>query len=136
MTKVTIEHPTMTLATLQVLTAEPDPTDATALVLDNHVDPHTVALDGVTCIKLHFPKFTDGRAYSQAFVLRRRGFRGDLRASGDVLVDQLLQMQRSGFSSAVLRADQDASLAARLLGQFSGFYQGDAVQRAPQFQAA
>ena len=64
-------------------------------------------LVGVQLVVLNFPKFTDGRAYSQAFVLRRRGFDGDLRATGDVLVDQLLPMQRSGFSSAVLRADQD-----------------------------
>ena len=106
------------------------------LTLDNSADAHSVALEGVQCIALHFPKFTDGRAYSQAFVLRRRGFQGDIRATGDVLVDQLLQMQRSGFTSAVLRADQDASLAARLLTQFDGFYQGDARQRNPHFQAA
>ena len=56
-------------------------------------------------IELHFPKFTDGRAFSQAFLLRRRlGFKGDIRATGDVLIDQLVQMQRTGFSSAVLQA--------------------------------
>ena len=63
------------------------------------------ALQGVTCIELNFPKFTDGRAYSQAVLLRRRlGFTGELRATGDVLIDQLLLMQRSGFTSAVLAA--------------------------------
>ena len=121
---------------IQVLTAEAVQSTAHTLVLDNTADAHTVSLDLVQRIQLHFPKFTDGRAYSQAFVLRRRGFQGDIQATGDVLVDQLLQMQRSGFSSAVLRADQDASLAARLLQQFGGFYQGDAVQRTPAFQAA
>ena len=126
----------MTAPTLEVLTAEQDTTHAHTLVLENHIDAHTVSLDAVSCVKLHFPKFTDGRAYSQAFVLRRRGFRGDIRATGDVLVDQLLPLQRSGFSSAVLRADQDPALAARLLTQFKGFYQGDAVQRTPLFQAA
>ena len=125
-------------SSIQVLTAEQAArsSDAGVLTLENNADAHSVALEGVTCIALHFPKFTDGRAYSQAFVLRRRGFVGDLRATGDVLVDQLLQMQRSGFTSAVLRADQDAALAQRLLSQFKGFYQGDAVQRTPSFQAA
>ncbi|MEY4363403.1 MAG: hypothetical protein RLZZ24_755 [Pseudomonadota bacterium] len=113
-----------------------DREDAHALALDNSVDAQSVSLDGVNCIKLHFPKFTDGRAYSQAFVLRRRGFKGDIRATGDVLVDQLLQMQRSGFTSAVLRADQDGTLAQGLLQQFAGFYQGDARDRAPHFHTA
>ena len=109
---------------------------AKVLHLTNDADPLTLSLQGVERIELSFPKFTDGRAYSQAFVLRRRGFAGDLRATGDVLVDQLLQMQRTGFTSAVLRADQDPAHAQRLLAQFAGFYQGDAQQRAPAFQAA
>ena len=113
------------------------PTDETAgLVLANDADAHSVPLDGVTRIDLNFPKFTDGRAFSQAFVLRRRGYKGDIRAHGDVLIDQLLQMQRSGFSSAVLRADQDAAHGQRLLGHYKGFYQGDAVHAAPHFSNA
>ena len=120
--------------TIHVLTQ--DDASADALTLDNTADAHTLDFAGVRCIRLHFPKFTDGRAYSQAFVLRRRGFEGDLRATGDVLVDQLLPMQRSGFSSAVLRADQDPQHGARLLRQFARFYQGDAVQRQPSFQTA
>jgi hypothetical protein len=84
-----------------------------------------------------FPKFSDGRAFSQAFLLRRRlGFTGEIRATGDVLVDQVLQMQRSGFDSAVLRADQDAGVARRQLQRFDGFYQGDAVVVAPRFASA
>ena len=72
------------------------------------------ALQGVTCIELNFPKFTDGRAYSQAVLLRRRlGFTGELRATGDVLIDQLLLMQRSGFTSAVLAAGVNAEAAPR-----------------------
>lgn len=126
----------MTSPTIELLSAEQDHAQPDTLVLDNSADAQTASLEAVTCVKLHFPKFTDGRAYSQAFVLRRRGFQGDIRATGDVLVDQLLQMQRSGFTSAVLRADQDALLAARLLTQFDGFYQGDARQRNPHFQAA
>ncbi|MBB1073689.1 DUF934 domain-containing protein [Rhodoferax sp. 4810] len=107
------------------------------LQISNNIDPTTVLLAGVRRIELAFPKFTDGRAYSQAFLLRRRlGFTGDLRATGDVLVDQLQQMQRCGFSSAVLRADQDLATAQRQLERFDGFYQGDARQVQPPFATA
>ena len=109
-------------------------TGQNVLQLTNDVDPSTLTLDGVDRIDLQFPKFTDGRAYSQAFLLRRRlGFQGELRATGDVLIDQLVQMQRSGFDSAVLRADQDASAAERQFSRFAGFYQGDARTIAPLF---
>ena len=104
------------------------------LHLANDADPLTLSLVGVERIELSFPKFTDGRAYSQAFMLRRRcGFQGDLRATGDVLIDQLAQMQRSGFSSAVLRADQDIAKGRELLSHFSAFYQGDVTQPQPLF---
>lgn len=107
------------------------------LKLANDADPRALDLAGVSTIELHFPKFTDGRAFSQAFLLRRRlGFTGTIRATGDVLVDQLLQMQRSGFTEAVLRADQDLAVGERLLAQFSGFYQGDAVTIQPLFAKA
>jgi uncharacterized protein (DUF934 family) len=87
-------------------------------------------------IELNFPKFTDGRAFSQAALLRRLGYGGDIRAVGDVLVDQVQQMQRCGFSSAVLRADQNPAAAKRLAALFAGFYQGDAVQAKPLFARA
>jgi uncharacterized protein (DUF934 family) len=64
---------------------------------------------------------------------RRHGFSGDIRACGDVRVDQLQQMARSGFSSAVLANAQDLSLGRQLLGHFHGFYQGDAVHGQPHF---
>ncbi len=110
------------------------PAGLPVVTLANDADPSTLALDGITRIELNFPKFTDGRAFSQAYLLRRRlSFTGDIRATGDVLVDQLLQMQRSGFSSAVLRADQNLAHAQRQLTHFAGFYQGDAAQPQPQF---
>ena len=105
-----------------------------ALGIGNDADPRTLVLDGVQRVDLHFPKFSDGRAFSQAFLLRRRlGFRGEIRATGDVLVDQLVQMQRTGFDSAVLRADQDLAVAQRQFDRYSAFYQGDAVATAPHF---
>ena len=88
----------------------------------------------VTRIDLHFPKFTDGRAYSQAFLLRRRlGFTGEIRATGDVLIDQLVQMERTGFDVAVLREDQNVDFAQRQFDRYRGFYQGDAVTVKPVF---
>jgi uncharacterized protein (DUF934 family) len=103
------------------------------LNLDNDADAHTADIAGMESITLHFPKFSDGRAFSQAVILRRRGFTGDIRAIGDVLIDQLTQMQRCGFSSAVLRADQDAAHGQRLMQHYSGFYQGDVRPSAPRF---
>ncbi|WP_341915551.1 DUF934 domain-containing protein [Polaromonas sp. YR568] len=115
--------------------------NTSVLVLANDADPLQAPLEGVTRIDLHFPKFTDGRAFSQAFLLRRRrGFEGEIRATGDVLADQLAQMERSGFDVAVLRADQDLATAQRVLASYPGYgvgrYQGDAVHVAPHFAEA
>ena len=123
----------LTLITSSVLPAAD--AQASTLALANDTDAQAVALDGLSQIVLNFPKFSDGRAFSQAYVLRRRGFAGDIQAQGDVLIDQLLQMQRSGFSSAVLRADQDSAHGQKLLGHYSSFYQGDAIG-APRFLQA
>lgn len=108
------------------------------LKIANSDDPRDVSLTGVDSIELDFPKFTDGRAFSQAFLLSRRlGFKGEIVATGDVLIDQLAQMQRSGFTSAVLRQDQPLDLAERVLAEYPGFdvgaYQGDAVKINPHF---
>ncbi len=128
------------LATIRLISAADHAqqgTSGTVLGLANDADPRTISLDGTTRIDLHFPKFTDGRAYSQAFMLRRRlRFGGEIRATGDVLVDQVVQMQRSGFDSAVLRDDQDASFVQRQFDRFPVFYQGDAVTTAPRFDRA
>jgi uncharacterized protein (DUF934 family) len=92
------------------------------------------ALQGVDRVELHFPKFTDGRAFSQAVLLRRRhGFAGDIRATGDVLVDQLVQMARSGFTSAVLAEGQRLDAAEAQFARYRDFYQGDALQPRPLF---
>jgi uncharacterized protein (DUF934 family) len=104
------------------------------LRLANDADVKEVSLEGVDRVELHFPKFTDGRAYSQAYLLRRRRkFEGDIRATGDVLVDQLVQMERTGFSSAVLKEGKDPADAERQFDRFDAFYQGDVVVRQPLF---
>ena len=105
-----------------------------ALELPNDADPMAADLTGITRIDLHFPKFTDGRAYSQARLLRqRRQFTGEIRATGDVLIDQLVHMARCGFDVAVLKDGVDAADAQRQFERFSGFYQGDAVETQPHF---
>ena len=104
------------------------------LVLANDVDALTASLEGVARIELAFPKFTDGRAFTQARLLRqRRGFTGDIRATGDVGIDQLVQMHRSGFSSAVLNEGKDPADAVRQFERYAEFYQGDAVVTQPHF---
>ena len=112
-----------------------------SIKIANSDDPRDVSLAGVESIELHFPKFTDGRAFSQAFLLSRRlGFTGEIVATGDVLIDQLAQMQRSGFTTAVLRDDQPLDVAQRVLADYPGFdvgaYQGDAVHVSPHFVGA
>lgn len=123
--------------TLQLFRADafvPTETQAQRLSIANDADPREADLSGIAVIELHFPKFSDGRAFSQAFLLRRRlGFSGQIRATGDVLIDQLVQMQRSGFSQAVLRADQNLAHGQALLAHYPAFYQGDAVRTAPHF---
>ena len=109
---------------------------AGVLQLANDVDPLTVSLEGVSRIELNFPKFTDGRAYSQAYLLRRRRkFQGEIRATGDVLIDQLVRMQRSGFSSAVLKDGKDPQDAVRQFERFAQYYQGDVAHK-PHFAGA
>ncbi len=128
---------TPNLRALELLKADhfaPPESDAHRLVLANDADPRDASLDGITTVELQFPAFSDGRAFSQAFLLRRRlGFTGQIRATGDVLIDQLVQMQRSGFTQAVLRADQDLARGQALLAHYPAFYQGDAVTPAPLF---
>lgn len=75
-------------------------------------------------IALSFPKFGDGRAFSQARLLRlRHGFKGELRAVGDVFKDQLLFMARCGFDSFELKDGHDAKEALRAFDEFSVAYQ-------------
>ena len=125
---------------MKIIAASAGPACATGpkvLELANDADPLDADLDGVTRVDLHFPKFTDGRAYSQARLLRqRRQYTGEIRATGDVLIDQLVHMARCGFDVAVLKGGVDAADAQRQFDRFEGFYQGDAVQPEPHFAKA
>ncbi|HEY7761199.1 MAG TPA: DUF934 domain-containing protein [Burkholderiales bacterium] len=85
-------------------------------------------------IAVHFPVFSDGRGYSTARLLRERhGFRGELRAIGDVLRDQLFELTRCGFDAFELRPDQDAAQALKALDDFTEVYQA-ATDRGPLFE--
>jgi uncharacterized protein (DUF934 family) len=121
--------------TMALLLADRVPADdLKVLQIPNDADPLDFDLDGVQRIELHFPKHTDGRAFSQAQLLRRRAkFSGDIRATGAVLVDWLVHMQRSGFSSAVLRAGQSFESAQRQFDRYPEFYQGDMQDLRPRF---
>lgn len=107
------------------------------LELPNDADPMALDLAGVTRIDLHFPKFSDGRAFSQARLLRGRlKFAGEIRATGDVLIDQLVQMARCGFDVAVLREGVDIADAQRQFDRYQAFYQGDVTHPLPHFRSA
>jgi len=109
------------------------------LAIPNDVDIEDLEADlkKFDLISLDFPKWVDGRAYSQARLLRSRyRFEGEIRATGDVLVDMLPLLKRTGFDSLILRHDQDRAAAERALGFFGVFYQGDVVDHQPHFAKA
>jgi len=111
-----------------------------AVTLANDADPIDLLprLHKLTLIALQFPKWTDGRAYSQARLLRARyRYRGELRATGEVLADMLPLLERTGFDAVQLAAGQDQAAAERALQFFdSGHYQGDVRQPRPLFARA
>jgi uncharacterized protein (DUF934 family) len=91
-------------------------------------DPRDLAddLDRLSLIEVSFPKYADGRGYSQAQLLRRRlGYTGELRAVGDVLRDQALLMVRSGFDALAL-ANTDIKGFEAALAEYQNVYQSDA----------
>lgn len=106
------------------------------LKLANDADVEALAseLSRFALVALHFPKWVDGRAYSQARLLRSRyRFAGEVRATGDVVVDMLPLLQRTGFDAVVLRPDQSLDAAQRALDFFRGHYQGDTRDNRPLF---
>ena len=107
------------------------------VLLPNTTDVEEIAADlpRIALVALEFPKWVDGRAYSQAHVLRARlRYAGQVRATGDVLVDMLPLLQRSGFDAVVLKEGQRQASAERALGFFpAGHYQGDVIEPKPLF---
>ena len=107
------------------------------ITVANDVDVEDLAddLPRFALVALQFPKWVDGGAYSQARLLRSRyRYRGEVRATGEVLVDMLPLLARTGFDAVVLRGDRDT--AERALRFFAGHYQGDTLQPQPLFARA
>lgn len=100
-------------------------------------DPDLLAVDAGTLplIAIDFPKFVDGRGYSTARLLRdQHDFRGELRAIGDVLRDQLYYLRQCGFDAFAMKSDRDIAQALASLDDFSDTYQSTALQPSPLFR--
>lgn len=107
------------------------------VVLEGSDDPAKLLphLAQIERIAIRIPRFTDGRGYSLARLLRSRyAFRGQLRAIGDIQCDQLGYLHRVGFDSFLLRDDQDLSAAQAAFRAFSVAYQASADQALPLFR--
>jgi uncharacterized protein (DUF934 family) len=105
--------------------------------LASHEGPEAIAADlaHFSVVAIDFPKFTDGRGYSSARLLRERyAFQGELRAIGDVLQDQLFYMKRCGIDAYALRKDKDITAALESLAVFSESYQSAVDQPLPLFR--
>ena len=102
------------------------------VILPNNRDPDDLEpyLEKLALIALVFPTFRDGRAYSQARLLRERyGFDGELRATGQVLRDQFVFMIRAGFDAFEVKKDSDALAFEETVKRYSVFYQPTADGR-------
>ena len=88
-------------------------------------------LDRLSLIEVNFPTYGDGRGYSSARVLREHGFTGELRAVGDVLLDQLSHMRRCGFDSFAPDAAIDPAAAERAFATWPDVYQKTVDGRVP-----
>lgn len=100
-------------------------------------DPAALAadIDRLPVIAVQFPAFTDGRGYSTARLLRERhGYRGELRAFGDVQRDQLFYLSQVGFNAFVLREGQDPQAALAAFADFSDAYQTSVAQPVPYYR--
>jgi uncharacterized protein (DUF934 family) len=90
--------------------------------------PH---LDRISLIEVNFPGFGDGRGYSAARILREAGYQGELRAVGDVLVDQIVAMRRCGFDSFHPSKALDDAAVERALNRYDDVYQKTIDGRVP-----
>jgi uncharacterized protein (DUF934 family) len=113
-----------------------DQTNASAVRLEPGDDardliPHLARLQ---LIEVNFPVFGDGRGYSAARILREAGYKGELRAVGDVLVDQIAAMRRCGFDAFAPEVPLDPADAATAFARFAHVYQPTTDARAPIWQ--
>ena len=102
--------------------------NATAVRIESGEDARALLphLDRIALVEVSFPSFRDGRGYSSARILREAGYKGELRAQGDVLVDQIPLMRRCGFDSFAPNAPIDAETLAAALARYDFRYQAAA----------
>jgi uncharacterized protein (DUF934 family) len=110
-----------------------DQSNATAVRLEPDDDARALIphLDRLALIEIGFPKYRDGRGYSAARILRESGYTGELRAQGDVLVDQIAFMRRCGFDSFAPEAPLNEADVDAALSRYAHVYQPAADGAAP-----
>lgn len=116
------------------IVAQPSPSELTLEPVD---DPAAFAerLAGLRVVAVRFPKYGDGRGYSIGRLLRERyGYRGELRAVGEVARDHLQLLAQCGFDAFELRAGEDVGEALAAFDDFSDAYQASAAQPLPLFR--
>lgn len=115
----------------------PTPEVGEVLRIEPHEAPEAYGerLTSAARVEVNFPKFSDGRGYSIARLLRERyGYRGELRAVGDVQRDQLSYLSRVGFDAFLLREGEEAAAALSALAEFSEAYQASVDRPLPLFR--
>ena len=110
-----------------------DQSNATAVRIEPDEDVRALFpfLDRLALIEISFPAFRDGRGYSAARNLREAGYVGELRAQGDVLVDQIPHMRRCGFDSFAPQQPVDPEALKAALERYHQYYQGAADAAVP-----
>lgn len=110
-----------------------DQTNAAAVRLEPGDDARDLLpyLDRLKLVEVNFPAYTDGRGYSAARILREAGYKGELRAAGDVLVDQLAYMRRCGFDSFAPEHPLNAADAEAAMARYAEVYQPTVDGRTP-----
>ena len=107
---------------------------ALLVTVDASPETHEFPLDQLDAIFIDFAGFNDGRGYSFAALLRRQGFQGELRATGDVFKDVLNYMKRSGFDTFVIKEGKDILEAAAGLNDFRNPYQASTAVAHASYQ--
>jgi len=107
--------------------------NATAVRIESGEDARVLLpyLDRIALVEVSFPKFRDGRGYSTGRILREAGYTGELRAQGDVLVDQIPLMRRCGFDSFAPEAPVDEAVLEASLARYEFHYQAAADPAVP-----
>ncbi|WP_444437505.1 DUF934 domain-containing protein [Pseudomonas sp. A6] len=138
-----LSHDTRRSELAREQTSEPGASRASSLLQKSGVwlgpddDPQRLVgrLDALPLIAIDFPSFRDGRGYSLAYLLRRRlGWRGELRAVGEVLRDQLAHLRQCGFDAFAVRADKSVEDALKGLAGLSVLYGRSAIEPRPLFR--